>query len=194
MRKTRPIILNAEVEAAFWSRVVRAGGDECWTWSGGHSRDGYGVLRIVSSVEGTNRDQRAHRVAWTMANGPIPDGLLVCHRCDNRGCVRADHLFLGTDLDNAIDRDSKGRQARGTKITEGRSIPSGDAHWTRTRPTNRLRGAAHGCAKLSAEQVSAIRERYRTGGIRQRDLASEYKISQSRIWAIVNNKSWVGQG
>lgn len=55
----------------------------------------------------------AHRFAWTMANGAIPDGLFVCHKCDNPRCVRHDHLFLGTTQDNSADRHAKGRSSSG---------------------------------------------------------------------------------
>lgn len=65
----------------------------------------------------------AHRFAWTQAHGPIPDGLDVCHRCDNRRCINVDHLYLGTRLDNMLDAKQKGRTAKGfalpqTKLSE----------------------------------------------------------------------------
>jgi hypothetical protein len=85
----------------FWARVEKLS-TGCWEWSGFRNlaRGGYGY------VEG----RRAHRVAWELANGPIPEGLHVCHRCDNPPCCNPSHLWLGTDLDNARDKIAKRRQ------------------------------------------------------------------------------------
>ena len=82
----------------------------CWNWVGGKTVKGYGNFYFASGVY-----VLAHRWAWMEAHGPIPDSLFVCHRCDNRLCVRLDHLFLGTNLDNLADMVSKGRQAKGNK-------------------------------------------------------------------------------
>lgn len=85
----------------FWSKVAR--GDGCWKYLGKIRPDGYGRFKV-------KRDYRmAHRVAWTIVNGDIPDGLNVCHHCDVRDCVRPDHLFVGTQADNIHDMWAKGR-------------------------------------------------------------------------------------
>jgi len=81
----------------FWSRVKK--GDGCWEWSGPRFKR-YG--RFLRNVP-------AHRYSWEITNGPIPDGMYVCHRCDNPPCVRPDHLFVGASSDNAMDRERKGR-------------------------------------------------------------------------------------
>jgi len=86
----------------------------CWIWTGAlHVRDGYGVFSTLDPkmVWG------AHRYAWQLRNGPIPDGMHVLHRCDVRCCVNPDHLFLGTHADNMRDKVSKNRQsiARGSR-------------------------------------------------------------------------------
>lgn len=75
----------------------------CWVWTGSKLRKGYGNLWVIDRIV------RAHRYSYTLFCGSIPDGMKVLHSCDNPPCCRPDHLFLGNDLDNARDRDSKGR-------------------------------------------------------------------------------------
>lgn len=88
----------------FWRKVDKSAGPEgCWPWTGSRHGFGYGFV----SAGGKRRG--AHRVSWELANGPIPDGLSVCHRCDNPPCVNPAHLFLGTVGDNTRDMMAKGR-------------------------------------------------------------------------------------
>ena len=91
----------------FWAKVQKGAG--CWLWTGCKGYDGYGHFRL-----GTRSATRAHRVSWELHYGPIPEGLLVCHRCDNPTCVRPDHLVLGTSADNERDKARKGKRAWGT--------------------------------------------------------------------------------
>jgi hypothetical protein len=95
----------------FWSKVDRRDQGGCWEWQGAirHGPNkGYG--RFVETINGKRFERIAHRIAWQLANGPIPNGLLICHHCDNRRCCRPAHLFLGTYADNTADMVSKCRQ------------------------------------------------------------------------------------
>jgi hypothetical protein len=89
------------VATRLWDRVDTTG--ECWEWQGALYPAGYGIIGLDGGSHAT------HRLSWEIVNGPIPDGLFVCHKCDNRKCVRPDHLFLGTQKDNMRDMIAKGR-------------------------------------------------------------------------------------
>ncbi len=101
------------LEARFWPKVERHGPDECWPWIGARNGAGYGHLGAGRQGEGT---LAAHRVAFTLSLGPIPDGLCVLHRCDNPPCCNPAHLFLGTNGDNSRDMATKGRAHQGSKL------------------------------------------------------------------------------
>jgi hypothetical protein len=97
------------LEDRFWEKVDKSG--DCWLWTGARDQHGYGSLSVAH--EGRERRRsvpvKASRVSWQIHNGPIPAGMWVLHRCDNPPCVRPDHLFLGTQLDNMRDASAKGR-------------------------------------------------------------------------------------
>ena len=90
----------------------------CLEWTGWRHPRGYGKMTV--HVDGKQTGRLTHRVAWELANGPIPEGMLVCHRCDNPSCCNPDHLFLGTDVDNMRDAREKGRAVRGERATPSR--------------------------------------------------------------------------
>lgn len=99
----------------FWARVLKT--DGCWEWQAGCSSGGYGTYAVK------RWPHRAHRVSYALTYGPIPPGMLVCHHCDNKRCVRPDHLFLGTTLDNVRDKLAKGR-ARNLFVESRRLRPT----------------------------------------------------------------------
>jgi len=110
---------------------------------------GYGQVKV------NGRSVLTHRLAWMKEKGPIPEGLCVLHKCDNRACVRVSHLFLGTKRDNAIDMYRKGRG-----------------------PNNR--GTENGRAKLTSLQVKAIRNSEAS----TKDLAEEFGVAPVTVWRV----------
>jgi hypothetical protein len=90
----------------FWSNVDARGFDECWLWTGGKDKDGYGKVGF------DYKHYRAHRVSYALSRDGIDPSLLVCHTCDTPSCVNPKHLFQGTVLINNRDRDAKGRNGR----------------------------------------------------------------------------------
>ena len=88
-------------------KVDKATGDSCWNWKAAKGHDGYGRFKINHKLT------YAHRVAWELIYGPIPEGLDCCHHCDNPACVCPNHLFLGTQSENALDSIIKKRFAMG---------------------------------------------------------------------------------
>ena len=95
---------EAKKDLPLIARLLDTGWDEtsrgCWEWRGTRSEDGYGLIHIKKLA---TSNLRVHRLMWEMHNGPIPDGLVVRHRCDNPPCVNPDHLEVGTKKDNAAD-------------------------------------------------------------------------------------------
>lgn len=149
--------------ARFWAKVERRGPDECWPWLAATNTPGrYG--RISRGGRG-GPGFGAHRVSWEIHNGPIPDGLYVCHRCDNPSCVNPKHLFLGTARENVADMVAKGR---------GGNPPA----WS---------GETHPGAKLTDEQVAAIRSAAR-GSIAK--LARSLGINRTHAFDIRSGRAW----
>lgn len=107
----RPERTTAQRMEHFWSFVSKSTDPNgCWTWTGFRMPKGYGNFRTEPGVS-----RLAHRFAYAAFVAPIPEGLQVCHRCDNPPCVRPEHLFLGTVKDNALDAKAKGRLTGGPR-------------------------------------------------------------------------------
>jgi len=146
-----------DYKTLFWSKVEKGSG--CWIWQGRVSRNGgYGQFVV-----------RAHRLSVELTSGPIPEGLVVLHLCDNPRCVRPDHLRVGTSKENTQDAIAKGR-------------------WTQIPPS--AIGENNPRAKLTSSQVKEIRAKFRPRHYTYEMLAKEYGISTSHAKAILRGRCW----
>lgn len=152
--------VRAPLEDRFWSKVKKGAG--CWLWQGRTSQFGHGILDITAG-----KGVRAHRYSWELVNGPIPEGLVVCHLCDVPACVRPDHLTLGTRAYNSNDMWTKGRGRPGV-----------------------ARGERQGSAKMTEAKVRAIRARYARGDVTHAELAAKHSVTPAAISHIVNRRNW----
>lgn len=134
--------------------------NSCWEW---RSKSGTGK-RAYTSYK--NKAWSASRLAWTLSFGEIPDGLCVCHICDNPPCCNPNHLFLGTQQDNVDDRERKGRNKLPHSL-----------------------GEEHGQSKLTEVQVLSIRKEY-VAGETYRSLAKKYGVTFGAIRNIVKYRTW----
>lgn len=125
--------------------------DPCVEHDGYRNDRGYGVTHR------SGRSVKAHREAWELVNGPIPDGLCVCHHCDNPACVNVNHLFLGTRADNNRDRAMKGRTQ-----------------------TQFVAGERHPALKITSAMRVEIRQMRSTGSA-QRLIAERFGISRGHV-------------
>ena len=145
---------------------------DCWNFPGSKLPSGYGMLWDKEKKQKVY----AHRYFYEMFVGPIPDGTLVCHHCDNPACINPKHLFLGSYKDNMQDAKKKGRL----------HFCNGEWH-----PT----GEKNGRARLTLEQVKVIRERYISGSRGSSPsnasiLADEYGVSKSAIVQAAKGEHW----
>ncbi len=147
-----------EYQAAFWAKVNKT--PSCWLFEGRKwgsvGSDGYGGFGLHGQKRG------AHRLSYEWANGPIPKGMYVLHKCDVPRCVNPSHLFLGTAKDNAQDMVSKGRNPH---------------------------GVTHTYAKLDDEKVLEMIKLADTD-IPRLELARRFGISLRHLYKILSGKSW----
>lgn len=128
----------------------------CWEWIGPKNLDGYGLLKKAGW-----KSVNAHRQSYELHKGKIPEGMCVCHSCDNPGCVNPVHLFLGTHMDNMDDMIKKGRLAD-------------------------VKGESNGRSKLNQKDVHQIRSDKRSLSA----IATDYNVSIHAIWCIKKGKTW----
>jgi hypothetical protein len=149
------------IEHRFWPKVAIGAEDECWEWQAYRNPKGYGIIRPSRSTTFLV----ASRVSWELTHGPIPEGLCVCHSCDNPPCCNPAHLFLGTKADNAHDMYAKGR-----------------------RPT--VYGEATANAKLTEDLVREVKRRYSGKRGEVIALAREYGIHPGTLLDVLRGRTW----
>lgn len=146
----------------------------CIIWTGYADKDGYGITCMT--LEDGKKNRKVHRLVFADHHGPIPDGMLVCHSCDNSSCVNPDHLFLGTPQDNVDDMMRKQRFEPGPRDNRGEKNPN---------------------RKLSAQDVEFIRRnhvaRSRTSEFSTGRLARRFDVDRSQIQRIARGEQWAAK-
>jgi hypothetical protein len=143
----------------FWSYVTIAGPDECWLWQRAKTRKGYGVLYLGKTC------WFAHRLAYTNRKDDIPNGMFVCHTCDNPPCCNPAHLWLGNNSQNTLDSTVKNRRSR-------------------------QRGTTNPANKLTEQQVLSIRAEYVPKLMGYKKLAKRYGVHPRTIKDILIRRTW----
>jgi len=162
MSETLPIKITDTLEARFWKKVDKKEKNSCWLWLGARLPSGYGRLFLFKK-NGIPYSRGAHRIAYTLLVGDIPNGLLVCHKCDNPPCCNPDHLFLGTYKTNGQDMVLKKRNF-----------------------TPACKGEANGKSKLTNQLIQKIR----FSKLPSRQLAKELGICKSSINYVRSKVLW----
>lgn len=155
-----------------WRWVTKT--ETCWLWTGakagGDSPERrYGTIRAWLP-SGRYGGMYVHRLSWEIANGPIPEGMYVCHRCDVPLCVRPDHLFLGTSRENNADMNAKGRRG----YNPNQRVARGEVQWN---------------ARLTEETVREVKRRL-AAGAQVKPLARELGVSHTTIFDIRAGRTW----
>lgn len=145
-----------------WQDKVALTESGCWEWQGSKYNTGYG------EVWRNGKKDLAHRVSYELKNGPLSEGEIVMHRCDNPVCVNPEHLFKGSQRDNVLDMYGKGR-----RNFDGVA-----------------RGSKNGNSKLTWEEVREIRRLRSTGKYKLRELGEMFGVHLTLISLIANNKIW----
>lgn len=157
--------ITEKIIVSFWRKInknksrIFYNNKRCWEWTAYLNKDGYGKFGVGYIVV------LAHRFSYELEYGIFDNSLFVLHHCDNPSCVNPEHLFLGTNKDNADDKVYKNRQSR-------------------------LMGEKSGRSKLTEKQVLKIRELYNSGKFKQSEISKIFNVPDSTVWSIVHNIIW----
>jgi hypothetical protein len=143
-------------EEKFWNQVDVGKNGACWIWKG-KKEQGYGKIYFKG------KRRFAHRVAWELTNGSIPEGLLVLHSCDEPACVNPAHLWLGTQADNMKDMREKGRDVHGEQSPHSR---------------------------LTEEQVKEILRIHGEGKLNMKEISKLVDVHYNTVRRIINREDW----
>jgi|SRR6185503_9622104 len=146
---------HEQLDERFWKKVSIGHNGECWDWKARRNKAGYGKFTVSAT-----RRAYAHRIAYELHYGEIPEGCDVCHRCDNPPCCNPDHLFAGTRHANMIDAFNKGRLASGLRLPQ---------------------------TKVTDEQVCEIIRRISLGET-GRVVGADYGITQAHVSALTRGR------
>lgn len=154
---------DPNLQKKFWGKVIKT--NDCWEWKGFRTKRGYGVFYF-------NWGQCiASRMAFAITNGPIPKGLMVCHKCDNPPCCNPSHLFLGTHEENQKDKANKKRSAASVH-------------------PKKYRGEMNGFSILQKHEVLEIRSLHSSGSLKMPAIAKRYNVSYHAVYDIIRRKNW----
>lgn len=166
---TAQIVITPAFIARFWSRVAKPADrpgepTACWEWQGGRATQmRYGIVAVGHTPDGKKVVDYAHRIAWVLRHGAVPEGQCVLHRCDNPICCRDEHHFLGDRTTNSDDKVAKGRQSKGAEV---------------------------GTARLTESQAAEILTAFATGEFSMMALARKYGVVRGTIAALVTGRTW----
>lgn len=158
------------IKEAFDRRAKSLRDNGCLIWLGSKTTAGYGRFKL------RGKHYAAHRTSYLIHHGPIPEGMVVCHSCDNPSCVNPAHLWIGTHADNQRDCTVKNRRATGSR------------HRSALYPDKIPKGAQTGRASLTPDQVREIRRL--AGTMSQQKIADLFKTPQTNVSRIIRRKTW----
>ena len=168
------------IKNRFWSKVTILGEDDCWEWTAGKTKGGYGVFGKYKELN----TSQANRISYLFTYGEFDNSLVVCHKCDNPSCVNPNHLFTGTQSDNLHDMSNKGRhwmQVHKDRIKRGRDHHNFGID---------LNGDKNPNARLNWNDVGKIRDLYKNGKT-VKEISQIFSVAWQTIKDIVVYDSWI---